>query len=622
MNLQRRVEELEDLVRQICGTVDVNFDSATIADFRTSPRILQTYQNRPSNAASSFPGVEGSTSTAYTPSMSENASSFLDDSDHIEDFEDTPLINLFKDAMILDSDDSRTRNRLLDLPANAKLRNSIRLLASLIPNPPDLGFILDTTAKYWSFWPPCYLSPHSAYLVHDERVNCPLSILSNALMSGKPALIGKGVIFLALCIQQLPKEVHHQRLHITASPKLLIQSYLEITQDLLAVSEDMGPSIDDLECLMLQMKLYINLGKPRKAWLRTRQAFSTALLLGLHRPDDGQDSRKERVWGLIWQSDRQLSVLLGFPSATTNSHPSISAEFQESGHHAVFHRMCIVAGSVIERDQTHHTADYSITVKIQGELEELRSTISNEWWDPRPDFDLSAEDLYHRYSTKIQFFHLCNLVHLPYMLKSSTSSKYSHSRVAALEASRDLIRQYQGFRRSAHAAHVICELMDFVAFFAASVITIDLFSQTHRRPDAEEAEDWSMVESLTGTLRHVSKMMECNVAAQGAQLLQFLAAANRGDYQGPEKYEVVVPYFGRVRINRAAGIRSREQLTSARAEESFIPSQSQFGNTVEFSSNSFGRGMLMDTNVDEELGCDWSMMAEFDTTYDWFQTFA
>jgi hypothetical protein len=401
------------------------------------------------------------------------------------------------------------------------------------------------------------------------------------------------------------------------SSRALIHSFMKITNDLLSVSAGIGETIDDLEVLMLQSKLYLNLGMPRKSWLSGRHALNSGLLLGLHRMESGQDKRREDLWTHIWQVDIQMSLLIGFPNAIPASHPSISTNnLSISGFEQLYHKMCLIAGAVISRDQTHRQTDYSATVKIQEDLEAIRTLMPEAWWGPDADTNASLEDLYHAYATKIQYYLLCRLVHQPYMLQSTTSSKFAPSRTAALDASRALIHNYQGLRHSAQAKLVLCEIMDFEAFCAGIVLVIDLLAHKHRhRPPEEisEAQDSALVEHLTQTLHNVSVAMECSIAAQAAQLLEFLAAAYRGAYAGPREYEVVVPYFGKVKIDGIALMASSS--ADVATQTAAAPA------SVQVSANLFGYPFPADDGLDAELGRDWGAMVDLDATYDWFQTF-
>jgi len=613
--LHRRLEELESLVSCICGTIDLSTGSSTLANWKTT--TLEAIRRlRPESVGQSNFGdnQSGAWTSPQTSSTSEIVHTPSDESDEIENYGNAPLIKLFKDAMMIEKNETRVGKVPPDLGLDRRIRDSIRALRTLIPRSNDLKSILEATEKYWPLWPACYHGPSPPNRIQSGGATSVMHFISDALTLGNPALVAKVTLWLALCIQQLPRGFARQ-LELPALPEALIQSYVEIARALLFVGTDLGETIDDLECLMLQCKLYINIGKIRKAWLSARHAVNTALLLGLHHVEGG-DERREHLWSQIWHVERMTSLLLGFQCAIPNSHPAISKEsVGASVVQRVTHQMCIIAGAVIERDQSYRTANYSTTVQIDQDLERCRNLIPEDWWEPSPS--LSLEDLYYRQYIKLQYFTISKYVHLPYMLKSTTERKFEHSRMSAVEASRGIILSYQTLRNSSATELVMCELMDFEAFCAAIVIVIDLLSQPSRRNPGEDVEDWRLVESMALSLRRTSTLMECAVAAQGAQILEFLAMAHRGAYHGPERYEAVIPYFGKVQINWVKEVGPRAEPTRS---SNHIHGQNSPTSTIEFSTNPFGHVLSMEPNFEAELGIDWSTILDVNNNYDWIQT--
>jgi len=207
------------------------------------------------------------------------------------------------------------------------------------------------------------------------------------------------------------------------------------------------------------------------------------------------------------------------------------------------------------------------------------------------------------------------------MLRSSIDKSYEYSRLSALDASRKVIKSYQTVRDHPELSLAVCDVMDFQAFSAAVVIVIDLLSHSSQLETHQEGiSDWDLIHSVTRSLKYVSEAMECTVARQSAQLLQTLSAFQNGGYSGPENYEVIIPTFGKVRINRPKMQRSHTEVNS-----SYNPGnqfQPQLMTTLEFSANSFAPlGMTGDIMSEAELGIDWTSISSFDNNYDWSQTF-
>ncbi|KAH7029898.1 uncharacterized protein B0I36DRAFT_412355, partial [Microdochium trichocladiopsis] len=269
-------------------------------------------------------------------------------------------------------------------------------------------------------------------------------------------------------------------------------------------------SIDTAEALVLQSKLYINMGKPRKAWLCLRRAANTALLLGLHRADDrGRSQREESLWAQIWQDERFLSLSLGLPSAISNQHPSMSSSkcsFDEI-HGPLRHRLCLLIGEIIERNQVS-TPDYSTTVKIDQELEQYKTLMLDDFWSQPPCPDQPLVDIYHGQIAKISYLLCVTMLHIPFTLKAPTDWRYEHGCHSIQNASREAITSYLRLRGVTHAERIICEVLDFQVFCAGMILMFDLLSHPHRSAEQSKDDDITLVETLAESLERTATLMD------------------------------------------------------------------------------------------------------------------
>jgi len=613
--LHQQLKELEDVVLRIRTSVDRDPNSSASVNARAKlTEILSSLEQTSPGTSSSVEDNRITNNINRPPPTFEDISISLSNADDLNNLEEAPIISLFHDALRIQSCERQRNEPTIDPSRNNRMQDMLQRLKNLIPQPANIRLLLAETEKYWSTWPPCYLGPNLSDRVRSGG-DCPMALLTKAFTSLKPALMAKAVVFLALCIQQLPKVLQHQDLNMQSSTEV-VKSYMKITTSLLSISADIGESIDDVECLMLQSKLYINCGMPRKVWLSTRYALNTAFLLGLHHLHQRNDQRKRQLFDQIWQVDRHMAITLGFPCSISNSHPALAQDPGVQGVQQLARQLCLIGGEIIERNQNYNSVDYSVTVKLQEELDRLRAIMPEDWWNPIPSPIQSVGEQYYQSSIKIQYFLLCKHVHLPYMLKSTTSKKFEHSREVVLETSRELIKTYQGLRNSAQAEFVMCEAMEFGAFCAAAVLIIDIFARRPQRSLGEELEDVRLVDGLVLTLRRFDSIMECSVASQAAQLLEFLSAVYRGSYNGPENFEAVIPYFGRVRINWRSVVGSRTE-----SDDQFSATKNPSSKTVEFSTSTFGFPMPADPYLEAEIGLDWTTTMGTDDVYDWFQTF-
>jgi hypothetical protein len=190
-----------------------------------------------------------------------------------------------------------------------------------------------------------------------------------------------------------------------------------------------------------------------------------------------------------------------------------------------------------------------------------------------------------RLFNQLYHYNLLNQLHLPYMLRSLTERKYEYSRMACVNASREVLSRFIMFR-SYNRNDFCCRTVDFFALMAA--ITLVLAHLGSRRfPQAtnllahQYPSDRAMIEQAQVNMEQISRVNGDVLSAQSADLLQKLLSIESEAIVGttggesvsvqvPENEEglqpgeddnsvvrVQIPYLGIVRIARH-GVLSRE----------------------------------------------------------------
>ncbi|KAF3049717.1 hypothetical protein E8E11_008182 [Didymella keratinophila] len=512
---------------------------------------------------------------------------------------------------------------------DVRVQEATRLLMDSVPSQPTLRLILSETSRYWLTWPLCYYGSDASDFLQPDRIDAAQDFISSALSSLNPSLVAKALLFLCLCIQQLTRQCQSRSL-LPDRVHSLVDFYIDVASTLLFIDTEHGESIDALESRMFLLKIYVTTGKPRKAWTTGRSALEAALLLGLHRIDQQSTDRKKKLWRLIWQSDRHLSLVLGLPCAISNTHPGVRNKLGgESIVEQILYECSFLAGAVVERDQELGMADYAVTVQLDQQLQQLQHLFPPSWFDSTTNQEISVDMHYYIQIAMLQYFLLSKHIHLPYMLKSTAEPRFLPSRISTLAASRSLLQAYYQLRNDHRTKSIICEFMDFEAFSAAVTLIIGIFSEPKSGlcNYAQAAGDWAIVKSCVQTLRRTEQLLKCSIARQGAQLLEYLSMAWEGNSDAPERFESIIPFFGKVKINRAAAARrmypmddvSRNPPTDARDSSLYYHdsgSQLSWENTIEFSASPscFGYGA--------DLGGDWQDQVCFGAAYEWAQSFS
>ena len=241
-------------------------------------------------------------------------------------------------------------------------------------------------------------------------------------------------------------------------------------------------------------------------------------------------------------------------------------------------RLGVIMGHIIDRNQNDSKITYSITLSLDEELDDCSRIMPDDWWNSSHDPDSSPDQIFHTYSSKLRFLNVRKLLHLPFLLKSYENNRYSESRHAILDCSREMITAINNLRDEKNPVLKRCDMADFLGFSAALTLVIDLLARHHPRIPhdlLQDRMDWRLVHRAMHDLRRSSQVASCMVAGQSAKVLEDLCAAYQHDFKtvdfhsmtttGPTSrpFEVDIPFFGKVSIRRLQGRDSQPDQQSA-----------------------------------------------------------
>ncbi|UNI16493.1 hypothetical protein JDV02_002924 [Purpureocillium takamizusanense] len=536
-----------------------------------------------------------------------------------------PLVQLFRDALLIrDHEGSVLDDDHEHQPAVHHLQDELSQLRPDIPQEHIVRLMMRETTIYWAMWSTCY----SDYESRVPWQGCPLAEVEDYVVAAlaRPRFDStacKALSWLALCVQQLPTEWLRQHMPSTRRQPLL-DSYVKYTHAVLSLQGE--DTLDGIQCLLLQFKLLINMGRPRRAWSCVRRAMTSATILGFDRPNDGSEAMrlKKSLWSQACHFELNLSMVLGYPSATLSMYPK-PGDIQPLGPlgalaQAILHRMVRIIGAIVKRDQDCDAASYETTLQIDRELEEARGLFPQAWWGQHSP-GASLSQIYQQEISKLLFFSLFKIAHSPYMLKSTTDARYELSRVRAMEGSREVIRTYLRLRNYPGAELIICDLMDFQGFSAGLTLVVGALSRHCATGEPFEAfsEDWSLMEGLIMSLRRTADLLDCRVAEQSAKVLELLSSGHDGR---DGDIEAVVPYFGRMRIRKPAPrtAQSVSAMSSGTQPNVLLGYHTRPPSAIEVSACEWPTMLPMEIIDDDELRGDWFAVTENGGQYSWHQT--
>lgn len=183
-----------------------------------------------------------------------------------------------------------------------------KALIALLPSQHDANIIFGES-ECWLLLHA--LNKHSADVFDPQNIGFHVSTTfdMSAISKESPTQLGRTLLYLAICIQQLPSHFDTNSLQLTSGIDLYMRKIILTIQPLVTSDDEIVSSLEGLECLVLQGVYHINSGNPRRAWLSFRRAINFAQLMGLHKSDDDIMDGGKALWYHIERADRYLVSL-------------------------------------------------------------------------------------------------------------------------------------------------------------------------------------------------------------------------------------------------------------------------------------------------------------------------
>lgn len=555
-SLRERVTQLEDLVKQVLHKVP---DRTTYGNNGTPSQLRHLdLDSIDAQAAEVLKSIK--------QKVVPHSSTLLEESIVLPGGvrEYAPALSLFDNSVI-------SRKELPPAVSRAQYNKSKALVAALnqlLPCPADLDIILEAGKDWWQIWRKMFPE------ISDPRCENLKESVSHSLRSESPAEVAKMMLCIANSVYQMPAGFDWSRLQLRESPEQLMERYVNTVNRLIILDDEIAATVDGLECIMLETKYHINMGRPRRAWLLMHRAIAFAQLLGLHRlssrkPEqpDGEFERQLSLWCHLFAADKYLSLMLGLPYIVQEQYcvPYIpgpnSAGFQWATEGEIFlAKMIPIITKVIDRNQSPTPMPYSATLRIDQDIEELYNAQDPAWWTKSMFPGVTPEVHFDRLQAQFYYHQTRVFLHMPFMLKSSADKRYQYSHTAALDSARQMIRYYEALRAETNIGPFICKLVDFQAFTAAMLLLLNLcgYAQQSRgavvmQPDLDQdQQDSTLIDVTINLLREASTEAGGVVAQQSYEALKMVARIRHGcDEQRVNDTEcngcqISIPYFGTV----------------------------------------------------------------------------
>ncbi|KIX04811.1 uncharacterized protein Z518_05682 [Rhinocladiella mackenziei CBS 650.93] len=489
----------------------------------------------------------------------------------IEGDHQPPLISLFDNAVFgrqeqsTPSEDPSPQRSTLSA-TNAKTEKLRLPLIALLPSQEDADLITAST-NGWGLRQVVYAGDDPGHPIGDIRPFFDILSLSKA----SAVTIARFLLYLAICIQQLPPEFDAGKLHFSSPIETVLQKYLNSVTDLVTSKDDLVCSMEGLEVLLLQSLFYINDGNLRRAWLCGRRTMNMAQFMGLQkaylrymREQKGDEEKfKATMWLKVVIVDRYLAVLLGFPVGVGDDcfGDESYLRIPISGLiDLVVRRLSIIAGLIATRNQRELLTTYTHTLEIDEKLDQLARELPKSWCEIPVlcpgERTLEEANKYDLITHQMWYFQLTQLLHLPWMLRAFTDSRYEYSKLSCLNASREMIIRYLALR-SMNNTQMHARVVDFATIIASvTIILIHVGSgsniENQRDVGHRKHSDMELVNKVVESMRVVAQGSREFMARQGVEVVEaLLSVGETGKDNGARgKLQLTIPFYGTIHITR------------------------------------------------------------------------
>ncbi|KAI2613428.1 hypothetical protein GGR54DRAFT_327985 [Hypoxylon sp. NC1633] len=480
------------------------------------------------------------------------------------------------------------------------------LMYKILPSPEDSDIICRASYRSYYMFDEILTVPYKT--VDQGGPRSPESIIVRPRPNTHPVLIARYMLQLAHILQQFPPNVRDELRGLSVPPQELLKELADIAISSVSTQDRILGSIEGVECVMLEGMYYANEGSLRLSWAACRRAMHLAQLMGFHLPgsrlryqmlDPNTKSDPRYMWYRIVHFDRYLCLMLGLPQGSNDRSMTTDAMFANDTPLGRLERMhCVLSARILERNESNsRSQDFALTQELDGELQRAARSLPSRWWLTPNLVNTTAKDdqgLFwdvKRLITQMSHYNILNQLHLPYMLRSSNDHNHEYSKIACVNASREILSRFVVLRNFNRIA-INCRTSDFLALMAAMTLILAHLDSHRRSSQAgnllahQYLSDRAMMEQVQETMEDVSLSNADVFSVECADLLRRLLGIEAeaadgdmarvgvvsvetegtGDAQHMENEEndgvvrVTVPYFGTIKIARE-GI-SREMLKS------------------------------------------------------------
>ena len=438
-----------------------------------------------------------------------------------------------------------------------------RALIAAWPSQHDLDIICTLPVGLSVYHQIGICKPHSGSV--DQSPLSPREMLQLPSKDSHPVLIARKLLVLGTFLQGVLPSSMKALAGLGTCFRDLMARVVDTAIRLVTTSEDLIRSVEGLECVLIEAHYHNYAGNLHHAWMAVRRGISIAQMMVLHRglrspslkilePETRATFDADHISFRLVEMDCYLSLALGLPQSSLEAR--IATPKALEGCYPV-NRMqrihCAAARRIIQRNNADvlNLADTQTTDKL---LEKAAAEMPPQWW-LLPNFASSNNDSVKvaretlRLMDQFMYYYLLIWLHLPYMLQASPDHRYDHSKITAVNASRETLTRFVAFR-TLNAAHFYCRGSDFLTFTATVVLCVAHINSCSQRHENSDGRDFSPV---FDSLAH-SRPSDRGLMERTLDIMESMARADDTDVIA-SKFARIIRHLLDVEASGASGTR-------------------------------------------------------------------
>lgn len=401
---------------------------------------------------------------------------------------------------------------------------------------------------------------------------------------GHPVSLARQMLLIAAALQHFPP--NEVILGLTEHHHIIMGKLAEAAIKMVTTNDELLGTLEGLENVILEAFYHIDRGNVRRAWITIRRAVMAAQLMGLHRPGqyrfkvikEDSDLAPEAMWACIIFLERLLSLLLGLPTSTGTADSAVRTVMGVPATVGDMSTLVVgVAAKIIERNELHLSQRaLEMTQEIDRELIQVTQQMPSNFWRPLALEGLQRDSDEAFWEIRRCWNHMCYYtmviqLHLPYVICPNQASQNVYSRIACVNASREILTREIAVR-TFNRTTPYYRMGDFMALVAGLTLMLaHIVSHSRDQVDNllvhQRLGDRAVVERALECMESMSEVHEDLFVSKCAALLKYLLAAEAqtaqgenesqqgpiskgGDHQGGNELIIMVPYVGAIRIAR------------------------------------------------------------------------